>query len=282
MPSGFHRAVCLAALLVTAGCDVKVRDDGVSLGVASGRASDVFARTYTLPEDGRLEVTTARGAIDIGAADGPSIEIRVERDARARSDAAAREALQSVEIVDGTTGGVVRVEARDTTGGGPGRRSQVSLRTTVRLPPGLTASFETRNGQVRLDGVSGLLTVATANGGIVGSMGAGGISASVVNGRVQLSLASLTAPSDITVLNGSIRLALPAGAGAELRAAALNGRVTVDEAFVLTASSSGAGAIPGQTRVSGTLNGGGPSVSVQATNGSVRIAAANPGGDTAP
>jgi hypothetical protein len=279
----------VVALAGAVACDVKVRDDGVSLGIASGRASDVWVRTYSLPAEGRLEVVSSNGPIEVTASAGPDIEVRVEREARARSDEAARELLRTATMVEEVTGTTVRVEAREggespESSGAERRRGrpQVSLRYAVHLPPGLTASFETGNGQVILDEVSGRLTVATTNGGIAGSLRSGGIHASGINGRVQLDLASVTAPSEITILNGNVRLRLPASAKAELVATAVNGRVTLDDAFALSGPSGAAGSPPGQGRVAGTINGGGPTVSVHATNGSVQISARGPGGSAAP
>jgi len=42
--------VALAPLAT--GCDVRVGDHGVSVGIVEGRASDEWSRSYTLPEGG--------------------------------------------------------------------------------------------------------------------------------------------------------------------------------------------------------------------------------------
>jgi hypothetical protein len=91
-----------------------------------------------------------------------------------------------------------------------------------------------------------------------------------VNGGIQADLASVTADSRLTTVNGGIRLDLPAGAGAELDAAVVNGGVSVDEALRL---------VDGQTsrqRVSGRLGSGGPRIVLQTTNGGVRVASRQP------
>jgi putative adhesin len=265
--------VCPAIALLLTACDVRVGDNGVSVGVASGKASDQWVRTYTLQPGGQLEIVSDGGPIDVAGTDGTQIEIRIERDARAGSDELAREALKSVEIAETTSAGGVRVETRGPGGGQGGRgfrRAPVSVRYAVRLPRGAAASFRTQNGGIKLENVRGRLQASTTNGGVTGSGLEGAVSAAVVNGGVQLQLTSVTDPMELTVVNGGIRLELSRDTKATVSASAINGGVTVDDALGLTRE---AGSSSGQGRVSGTLNGGGPKITAQATNGGVRLLA---------
>src|SRR5690606_35136609 len=133
-----------------------------------------------------------------------------------------------------------------------------TARIQVRLPPGLQAAFRTQNGPIRLEYVSGRLTAGVTNGSIEAAALAGGIHASATNGSVALDLLSVSSPTEVTVVNGGIRVTLPADIQANLEASALNGRLRVDEAFTVGAmDASGA-----QSRVTGRLNGGGPAISL--------------------
>ena len=76
--------VLMAGLL--AGCDIQVGQNGVSVDVAHGRASDEWRRSYTVSPGGRVEVTNVNGAIEVLAAAGSQVEILAERTVRSGSD----------------------------------------------------------------------------------------------------------------------------------------------------------------------------------------------------
>ena len=170
--------ICATIALLLTACDVRVGDKGVSVGVASGKASDEWVRTYTLAPGGQLEIVSDGGPIDVSGTDGTRIEVRIEREARAGSDEMAREALKSVEIVETASAGSVRVETRRPDGGSRSglRRSSVSVRHLVHLPRGATASFRTQNGGIKLENVQGRLSASTTNGGVTGTGLSGAVS----------------------------------------------------------------------------------------------------------
>jgi Toastrack DUF4097 len=264
--------ISLAVALLLAACDVSVGEKGVSVGVASGKASDEWVRSYTIQPGGQLEIVSDGGPIDVSGTDGTQIEVRIDREARAGSDEQAREALKSVEIVETASAGGVRIETHLPGVGSRGgfRRSPVTIRQSVRLPRGAVASFRTQNGGIKLENVQGRLSASATNGGVTGTGLKGAVSATVVNGGVQLQLTSVTDPMELSVVNGGIRLELASDVKAAVLATAINGGVSVDDALGLAAD---AGDSNGPGRVSGTLNGGGPRITAQSTNGGVRILA---------
>ena len=74
----------LLVATLSAACDVRVDENGIrSMRVAEGRAEDVWTRSYTLPANGTFEIVGEDGTIDVSAADGPQVEVRAEREARA-------------------------------------------------------------------------------------------------------------------------------------------------------------------------------------------------------
>jgi hypothetical protein len=269
------RAICVAAsagLLLA--CDLNVGDKGVSVGVSAGRAKDTWTRTYTLPAGGRLDAVNVNGPIVVTLARDGRVEIQVEREAQAMTDEGARERLAETEVVESAAPDRVSVKVQGR--GGRGRRREgpggLSSNMTVKLPPGLVASFSTENGRIRLEQVEGRLAVSTANGGIETAGVAGGLTATAVNGPVQVSMRAVTAPVELTVVNGQIRLEIPSTTKARVVASALNGGITVDDSLKLEADGSGETGFP-QRRLEGVLNGGGPQISAQATNGGIRISA---------
>jgi hypothetical protein len=257
----------LAVAVLSAGCDVQVDEHGIrSMRVSEGRAEDVWSRTYTLPANGSLEVAGENGTIYVRAADGPQVEVRVEREAQATSDEAARTLLQEARIQEDVTPTGVRVASVSTESGGF-RSPRLKVDYRIAVPAGLALTFKTENGDVRLNNVNGRMNVATTNGGITAEDLAGSLTAETLNGAVRVDLASIAGDVVVSTTNGGIRLTLPASAKMNLDASVVNGRIIVDDEF---GDPSGEGPTE---RFSAAINGGGQKVSATTVNGSVRIRA---------
>lgn len=259
-----------------AACDIQVGDKGVSLGIARGRATDEWVRTYTLPPGGRLEVVNTNGEIQVEPSSGREVEVRVQRTARAGSDEEAQALLQSITMDEEVTPGLVRVETQ--TDGGERPRAlmsgnRVALSYHVLVPAGLTMSFETDNGEIRLTDLTGVTRAATTNGGITGERLTGGVTASVVNGGVRLNMASVTDDIEVSTTNGGVRLELPNDVRAFLDAQCVNGGIDVATELQIEPTERS------RRRVTGSVNGGGPRISASTVNGGIRITSRpSPGG----
>lgn len=256
--------VCLAVAGV--GCDVKVGKDGLSLDVASGKATDEWTRTYTLAKGGRLEIINVNGVIEVFPATGSQVEVVAKREVRTRSDEEAKARLAKAEMIEDVGKDHVHIEMkpaeRENSFGPHGR---VNIQYRVSVPPGLALSFRTENGAVRLENVQGRMTLASTNGPVVGTGLSGSVDASTVNGGIQIGLTALDGDSKITTVNGPATLIVAAGVGAELEAEAVNGGVVTQDGLPLTESDRT------PRRVAGRLNKGGPKITVQTTNGGVRV-----------
>jgi DUF4097 and DUF4098 domain-containing protein YvlB len=259
----------LSALLVAAalgaGCDVHVGENGVSVDVTSGKATDEWSRTYTVNRGGILEIVNTNGPIVVEAATGPQVEVKATRQARARSDEEATALLKNLEIKEQVTPGRVAIQ---TTNMGPsfGRRS-ASVEYRVRVPAGLQVSVKTENGGIGLHDVNGTLAASTTNGGIRGTNISGAVSAHIVNGGIVLDMVRVAGPLELDSVNGGIRLDVPADLNADIDAHAINGGVVTEAGLTLVTSERT------RTRVAGKLNRGGVRVSVSTVNGGVRIGA---------
>jgi hypothetical protein len=260
---GLGVGVALVAAALAA-CDVKVTENGLDVDVVQGRASDEWTRTYDLPKGGRLDIVSIDGGIEAFPAAGSQVEVRVRRQVQSRSDEAARELLAKVAIKEEVGPDRVRVESPDVRQFG-GLLQSVRLEYRVNLPPGLVVSLRTQNGGVRLENVDGQLTAATTNGGVTGRGVTGAIDASTVNGGIVMDLASIAGDVRVVTVNGGIRLDVPADVKASLDASAVNGGVSVQQGLNLEPTERS------RLRVTGPINGGGPRLLVQTTNGGVRI-----------
>ncbi len=261
-----------------AACDVRVGEGGLSLGIAHGRASDEWTRTYTLSPGGRLEIVNVNGSIQVDPATGTQVEIQARREVRTGSDETARVALQNMQMNEEVTPERVKVEGRleGERSSRFGRGSGLVIEYKVKIPAGLSASFKTENGTVRMDNIEGRLVATTTNGGVNGRGLSGSVDAATVNGGIQMDMASVTGDVNIVTVNGGVRLELPTDVKAELQAGAVNGGVSVDDRLPFTGgerNSSGGFPGGGPKHLNGTLNGGGPKISVQTTNGGVRVSA---------
>jgi Putative adhesin len=259
----------LVVCLVGAGiaCDIKVSKEGdVSVDVASGKASDEWKRTYSLPKGGRLEIINVNGVIEVYPATGLQIEVLARREVRTRTEEDAKARLAKAEMIEEVGPDHVKVQARPNDQGVSfGPRGRVSIQYRVAVPAGLVTSFRTENGAVRLENIDGRITVESTNGPIVGRGLSGSVDASTVNGGIEIGLTAVNGDSKIVTVNGPATLILSPEINAELEATAVNGGVSTQDGLPLTASDRT------NRRVTGRLNEGGPRISVSTTNGGVRV-----------
>lgn len=267
----------LAVAALLQGCDIKVDDGKVSLGVSRGRASDEWVRSYTLAKGGRFEIANENGQIDVKGTQGSEVKVKAFREVTSNSDEDAQQRLKNVKMREDVSSDRVFIQAQ--TGGtdhmGFGRG--LGIRWEVEVPAGLTVTLKTMNGGVRLDDVNGKITAATTNGNVSGAAVSGELQGSTVNGSVSLTLDEVSGDVRLTTVNGAIRLEVPSTANADLDAATVNGGVSVDDKLGLAEVSRDRGSFGPATSIRGRLNKGGPRLTLQTTNGGVRVSA--PGGD---
>jgi len=260
-------ALALAVTVATAACDVQVgQDGGLSFDVASGRAQDTWTRSYTLASGGRLELINVNGTIAAEPSSGTEVELTGERIAKASSDEAARELLGKVEMREETGASQVRVEVRSARHFGLGG---LEVRWTVKVPKGAVVDLRTTNGKVQLTGLTGEVHARTVNGGVTGrGLAVQVLEASTVNGGVDVEIAEPLggdARVSLECVNGGVQLALPGDSKASVLARVTNGGISTGD---LTLQPTGEQT---RRRVEGTLNGGGASVTLETTNGGVRL-----------
>jgi DUF4097 and DUF4098 domain-containing protein YvlB len=267
------RVALASALLASYGCDVSVDGKGgFSMDLAAGRARDTWTRSYPVSGSGRLELINVNGKISAEPTDGAAIELVAARTAKAGSDESAKALLQTIEMREEVSATSVRVEVRPPKTFG---LSGSEVEWTVKVPRGVSVDLQGVNGKITVDRLQGDIRLKTVNGGLVGrALAPSALSASVVNGGIDLELASVPASGDVEVetVNGGTQISLPADAKATIEAEAVNGGVAVSGLSLQTTGE--------QTRrhLEGTLNGGGVRIHAQTVNGGVRIKAA--GGTT--
>lgn len=263
----------LAVVALLPGCDIKVDDGKVSVGVSRGRASDEWVRSYTLAKGGRFEIANQNGQIEVRGTEGPAVKVKAFREVSSNSDQDARARLEHLTMREDVSPDRVFIQAETDSTERRGFGRGVGIRYEVEVPAGLTVTVKTMNGAVRLNDVAGTFTAATTNGNVAGDNVSGAVQGSTVNGSVSLSLDEVTGDVRLTTVNGAVRLELPTTASVELDAAAVNGGVSVDDELALADVARDRGSFGPATSIKGRLNKGGPRVSLQTTNGGVRVSA---------
>jgi hypothetical protein len=269
LPAGF----ALAALLVaTAACDVSVGEGGFSMDLARASVKDTWTRSYPLEAGGRLELINVNGRINAAPADGQTVELVAERTAKGSTEEAARKLLDQIEMREEVGPSRVRVEVRAPRSFGTGGHEVV---WTVKVPRGAVVDLRTTNGRVRATGLSGEVHASAVNGGVEAeALETSNVDASTVNGGVRVALARpLTSEGSVSLeaVNGGVSLSLPPESRATITARVTNGGINTSG---LDLERSGE---ESRRRLDATLNGGGARVSLQTTNGGVRIGGAASG-----
>jgi DUF4097 and DUF4098 domain-containing protein YvlB len=155
----------------------------------------------------------------------------------------------------------VRLETKAPTG--EGRRVDVTYR--IKVPASVNVRLQNSNGTIELTALKGTVKAETDNGTVVGRQLTGAVEANTTNGSVRLEVDGVAVGGiRAETVNGRVELTLPSGAKADLQATCINGRVTVNGLKV-------DGPETTRRRVEGRLNGGGPKVVLETTNGQIQL-----------
>lgn len=246
------------ALPVAAGCDI----------VGSGfheQESDQWTRSYPLQAGGRVEVINVNGKIAVTGTDTNMVEVVALRIGKGSNPESAKEALGQIEIREESSPERVRLETRlPSSSGFFGRGGEV--RYTIKLPVGAQVKLETVNGGIELENLQGRAELDTTNGGIVARGLVGPLDAETTNGGIEVDLEQVANDGvQLECTNGGIRVRMPRTARADLRASVTNGGIDVSGLDLEVTGEQT------RRRLEGRLNGGGPQILIEGTNGGIRV-----------
>lgn len=143
------------------------------------------------------------------------------------------------------------------------RDNDVSVDFAVELPAGVGLAAENVNGSIRATGLASDVVAGTVNGSVEVST-TGSARAETVNGSLTVTVGRASGPMELETVNGGITVTLPADLGMTIAAETVNG--SIESEFPLTVTGKF-----GPREVKGTINGGGPLLSLETVNGSIRI-----------
>jgi Putative adhesin len=260
MPAPLKAALVAPALLVailgSAACDV-------ALSGFREEESDTWTRSYPLSASGRVEIGNTNGFIEVTAGSGQSVDVKAVRVARAASKESAKAMLSKALIREEISADLVKLTT-ERPAGGWGHGGGVEIRYTVTVPASAIVELQTTNGHIGVTNVTAGLKAGTTNGEIDGRGLSGAVRASTTNGSVDLELASLSGDVNVSTTNGEVNVRVPADAKATISTRWTNGGVDVSGLTVQETEKS-------RRRFDGRLNGGGPRIDIETTNGGITL-----------
>ena len=246
-------------LIPVAACDIVTAD-------LKAHETVEWRKSYPWSPGARVEVRNVNGRIEVQPSTGNTVEIVALKGARAASPEAAKEALGRIEILESSSADLIRIETRLPRGGMFHMGGGFEVKYTVRVPASADVEFSTVNGGIELGGLTGRVKSETTNGGIVARDIGGAIEAATTNGGVDVEVSQVADRGvRLSCVNGGIKLRLPRDARADISAAIANGGISADGLAIDTTESS-------RRRLEGRLNGGGPQIRLEGTNGGIHLA----------
>jgi hypothetical protein len=235
------------------------------LAMANFRAEarEQWSQTFTLPENGRVELENTNGSIDVQPSSSPQVEVTAEKGAKAATDERAKEVLKQIEVSVEQAGDRLRLKSKYPKGL---QMASAEIRYVLKVPGNVSVKVENTNGAIKLTGLPNGVDASTTNGGVRGTALKGSVRAATTNGGVDIDVDAVHADGiELNTTNGGVKLQLPGSAKADLSASCVNGSISTDN---LSLDSSGDRS---RRRVDARLNGGGPRVRLETVNGGVRI-----------
>src|SRR5262245_41283393 len=257
----YHLALVFPLALALAGCDMR-------LAHLTGRAAEEWTHHYTLSPGGEIRIANTNGKIEVEPTDGPEVEVRAEKIARAATDAGAAELLPRIGIKEEVSPDRVFIRTEGISGLMIGAGFEV--RYHVRAPKSSFVNVANTNGQIALTGLGSKVFARTTNGAVTGKGLTGGVEASTTNGSVNIDLASLGKDRiSAKTTNGGVSISLPESAKADLSASWTNGGIRVSPDLNVEISEKS------RRRFEGRMNGGGTPIELHTTNGGIRVRSRN-------
>lgn len=248
------------AMAMSTGCDIAMAD-------FAEKESAEWRKTYELSPGGQVEIGNVNGRIRVATGEGNKVEIIALKTAKAANVDAAKQTLGRIEIRDNSSADGVRISTHfERASSSLFNHSNWQVEYTVRVPASANVKLSTVNGGVEVTGVSGRVSAEATNGGIVARGIGGTIQASTTNGGVDVELARVDqAGAKLECTNGGIVLGLPQDSSATLSARVTNGGIDTGGLAIMARGESS------RRRLDGDLNGGGPRISMECTNGGIEL-----------
>jgi hypothetical protein len=249
----------LATVVSTTGCDVMTAD-------LKHTETAEWKNSYQLAPGGHVEISNINGKITVEPGTGDRVEVVALKTARGTTSEAAKAALERIEINVDASRTDLRIATKVPRGGGWFQMGGTQVKYSVRVPIGADVKFTTVNGGVDITGLTGTVKAEATNGAVVARQMSGSVDASTTNGGVDVELTRVgEGGARLECTNGGLKLRLPSDAKANISASITNGGIDYSGLTIETTEAS-------RRRLEGRMNGGGPAIRIEGTNGGIVIA----------
>ena len=254
-------AVAVALLaLAGSGCDIVTAD-------LRSEESSTWQKSYPLDAGGRVEIGNVNGKIRVEPSTGSTVEVVATKKARGATPEQAKASLERASIIETVSSGSVKIETRIAkTSGIVFNGGNLQVEYAVKVPAGAEVNLTTTNGGIEVYGLKGRVTAETTNGGVETRGLTGQLQASTTNGGLDIDMAAIPEGGvKLECTNGGIKVRLPRDAKATISASITNGGISPGDLPIDVTGENN------RRRLEGRMNGGGPRVQIEGTNGGITL-----------
>lgn len=253
---------------------------GCGQAILGSAVNERVEHTFPLEKGGTFSLENVNGTLTLTLAKGSEVHFVAEKSAKALDQEKAKKGLAQIEVVTETKPDLVRVVTRYPKGGGffGGAGFSGKVDYTIEVPEGTKVELTNVNGTINVNAPGSKVTCETTNGAVMVDA-AGMLKAAAVNGKVRFSAEDI---DEISTTNGSIEGTVKSLAPKGGKVESVNGHVALSlpgkAALRVEAENVNGGVecgFTGLTRekhsISGDLNGGGQTITVETVNGSIEV-----------
>ena len=225
---------------------------------ASAAISQEFDKIYSLQPGGTFELQNVNGPVEVRGWDRDAVEVRAVKTAKHHEADLDRVTIEVSAQSDYVS--VATHYPRD-------EGVEVAVEYLVRVPRGAHVEhIGTINGTLSVVGVDSVDDLHTVNGNIEVYDGGGNVHAHTTNGNIHLELAQFAGASGASAetTNGSLLIALPANAEANVETRCLNGNFLSEMPVAMQSSLK-------PREMHGKIGKGGAPITLRTINGGIRI-----------
>ena len=243
-------------------------------GCLGGHYTDYFNEEYEANENTVLKITTFNGQIEIYTWDNDTVSLNA-----IKRSTISREELENADINVDESYNKIEIEVLYT----GQRTTQPSIDMNIKVPSYVTVeTVTTSNGAIIIEGVKGNITTDSSNGAITIENVDGYVAATSSNGRIEVTgttgiknlhssnglinteIFDLQEDITISTSNGGITVYINPSISADIEMETSNGHITISGiTFNLITDE--------EKHKEGTLGAGGNKISIQTSNGNIRL-----------
>ena len=222
--------------------------------------TETIDRSFDFTFDGTVTLKNVNGNVEIHGWDEARVRVVAVKKARGSN---AHEKLERNRVsITATTD---RIDIATEITRSRGWNNNVSVNYELWVPRTLNLSAKTTNGNVRIETLDGEINLRSTNGNLIASEVGGRINGATTNGGITVDMESyMGGDMEFRTTNGSIKVTAPASMAADISARTTNGSIRTDFPVEINGKVS-------RRVLQGRINGGGDTVSLKTTNGSIKL-----------